>query len=406
MNMFTTGLLVGLALGARAASPAVVPSSVKFLLATPKQVVVSYGLEGGAAIVTCDMLTNGVSVGAATLAGLSGDVNRLVSEAHGRIVWTPGVEMRDVTAVVTAHPVSAPPDYLCVDLRTGARAYYTCAEGVPGGVTADVYKTDKLLMRRIPAAGTLWRMGAPTAETKAHASGNCPEAARMAALGADYFMGVYALTHRQWRNLSDDAYRAAEPQAVAAGDVLPQDISYNELRGMTCDWPQDGHDVAPTSLLASMRRPAYLGIDFDLPTSAQWEYACRAGTTGVTYDDAAPVTDLAWTSANAGGALHAVGLKKPNPWGLYDMLGNKMEWALDKSERTVPAKDGGVSLDPGGAEAFVKETEGKRILRGGSFFYDAAHNRCAWTHDCAAGTTDAYRGARLCCPASLTFEGN
>ena len=64
-----------------------------------------------------------------------------------------------------------------------------------------------------------------------------------------------------------------------------------------------------------------------LPSEAQWEYACRAGTAGPRYGE---LDDIAWWKGNSGGHTHPVGLLKPNPWGLYDMLGNVWECATNR----------------------------------------------------------------------------
>lgn len=118
------------------------------------------------------------------------------------------------------------------------------------------------------------------------------------------------------------------------------------------------------------------GMQFRLPTEAEWEYACRAGTTTAWHfgDDAAQLGDYAWYAGNTDeDGQRKVGLKKPNPWGLHDMYGNVAEWVLDSyetyqvSDKALNAADDWVrtaNLDP-------------RALRGGSWEFEAAQCRSA-----------------------------
>ncbi|MES2061712.1 MAG: formylglycine-generating enzyme family protein [Bacteroidota bacterium] len=71
---------------------------------------------------------------------------------------------------------------------------------------------------------------------------------------------------------------------------------------------------------------------FRLPTEAEWEYGCKAGTTGIRYGE---LDAIAWYKANSNKSTHDVGLKEPNAWGLYDMLGNVWEWCSDIYDETV-----------------------------------------------------------------------
>jgi len=71
---------------------------------------------------------------------------------------------------------------------------------------------------------------------------------------------------------------------------------------------------------------------YRLPTEAEWQYACKAGTTGYRYGE---LDQIAWYSENSGGKLQEVGRKEPNAWGLYDMLGNAWEWCWDLYDPNV-----------------------------------------------------------------------
>jgi formylglycine-generating enzyme required for sulfatase activity len=138
---------------------------------------------------------------------------------------------------------------------------------------------------------------------------------------------------------------------------------------------------------------------YRLPTEAEWEYACRAGSTTrwCMGDDPAGLDDYAWFPDRGRGSTHPVGRKKPNAFGLYDMHGNVWEWCLDWYG---PYGEGPV-VDPSGAPSGQR-----RVLRGGTFSRaDVDRTRSATRMGRKPSNRFLKYGFRVCCPLATEAGG-
>ena len=213
------------------------------------------------------------------------------------------------------------------------------------GVTNNIeYKTTKLVMRRIPAKNKTFLMGGAN-DWKYYASDNY---SLSVTLTNDYWLAVFETTYKQAlllqgyvedaSDISDtDAVRPTTKFTTAASTVL---TCYSQMRGLPSSWtgwPEDVYAVGSSCAIQRMRN-SFPGLKFDLPTEAQWEYACRAGTETMYYSGVNPTKSsdaykselavLAWFSGTANGRKE-VGLLRPNAFGMYDMLGNVGELTRD-----------------------------------------------------------------------------
>ena len=424
MKMSIVALAAMSALSA-AATPTVTTVTFDQELST-RRVTITYQIDEPA-VVTVDVQTNRgdgvfVSIGAENLRELTGQVNRLVTQTgvdqvvnwQPDLYWNQGHKIvgANVKAVVTAWATNAPPDWLVLNLSSNPveARYYVSTNAIPFNITDTVAKTEKLVMRRIHAADVEWRMGSPATEPYRNAS----EYPRTVYLTQDYYIGIYEFTLGQYKNIWQTQ---TPPSGASSGsDSYPlngQNACYNKIRGTSdnVDWPNTvpAHKVAAGSYLDTIRNR--VGFEMDLPTEAQWEFACRAGTTtgfnnGQECDATggsavSPILDeLGWYPANADGGVHEVGLKKPNAWLIYDCHGNTLEWCLDWCDESVDISAYG-GADPVGLTGVASPVDGTsgRVLKGGGYVSYGPNNcRSAFREAVRPSVAYSNYGFRLVCP--------
>lgn len=282
--------------------------------------------------------------------------------------WTPdkgfyNVKTDSMQVKVEATDSSQPIDtYMVIDLSGGTSAekypvsYMTYD---PPGGWPEEYKTTKLVLRLVQP-GT-FVMGSPTGELGRFSN----ETQHEVTLTKPFYIGVFEVTQKQYELIT------GKTPAQFMGDARPVDrVSYEMIRGSEkgSGWPANRY-VDENSFMGILRSKTNKA--FDLPTEAQWEYACRAGTTTALnsgknltdeWDDAElnKLGRYNYSQYDGKGGYETehttVGSYLPNAWGLYDMHGNVYEWCLDWY--AVFTND--AVTDPTGPA-----TGTKRIIRGG-----------------------------------------
>jgi formylglycine-generating enzyme required for sulfatase activity len=266
---------------------------------------------------------------------------------------------------------------------------FTLAEGVT------------LEMRRCPA-GT-FQMGSPTTENGRYNN----ETQHSVTISKDFWMGTYEVTQEQYfvimgtnpSQFRDNTNKNVRPttsanypvEYVASTYILTESTGFNAKLN--------------ASLTAQLAQLPF-SYKFDLPTEAQWEYACRAGTTKALNNDKditnidsedSNLNEVAWYKQNWGTANnkpHTVGGKAPNAWGLYDMHGNVSEWCKDRYEASYyqDCIDNNITTDP---FLPLNNSSSYRVWRGGAWDKDPKDCRSA-TRSCSTpDSISNYRGFRL-----------
>ena len=340
---------------------------------------------------------------------LNGDGSTGIIIGSGRhsTIWDPSgnkIKPEDVDKVniqVETEDVTEEATYLVLNLKNYQMSYQKEDPKTKGSKS----KTKELWLRRIEPGR--FYMGSPTNELGRAFN----ETLHEVNISHAFYLGIFETTQKQFQTI------AGYNSSVFKGSTRPVDnVSYNMLRGSEEGetWPQNtDHRIGKSyqdyekgqdadSFFNSLREKTGGRLVFDLPTEAQWEYACRAGEASA-INDGNNLTNIfsdgnlsqlswydqfhylwvsnykKWCSVEKKNRPHPVGLKAPNNWGLYDMHGNVEEFCLDWYQENLGTR---YVTDPVGAykaSAFLDE-QGRgpfRVSKSGSCFTDAKFCRSA-----------------------------
>ena len=419
-NMMLAAALAAAMLATRADGVSV--SNVSASQGGDRTVTISYTLSDAPAVVTLDVTTNDVSIGGALICTASGDVWRVVEgDVEHTISWLPDgncPSADELSFNVTAWPTNDPPDYMVVDISASAavtpKRYYPGVDFLPGGLFGDaIYRTTSVVMRKIPAKGVTWTMGGT-------------DSTNYVTLADNYYMGVFEVTQAQWRMIAgancpayfaNVQYAAMRPQE----SVRINNIKYNAVDGSGGSSAYaTATNACPTSYIGYLR--SRTGVMFNLPSEAQWEYACRARVgeghwnNGAVDMGAVAYTNMPGRCQTTGGnatqpdsdctpdmgGTPTVGSYAPNAWGLYDMHGGVWEVCLDwyEEDADIAKYAGAVNINPENPlQTLSGGTSSYRVGRGGGWgsVWSMCHSRTRYYF--GGGSSNPAIGFRLYCPA-------
>jgi formylglycine-generating enzyme required for sulfatase activity len=205
-----------------------------------------------------------------------------------------------------------------------------------------------------------------------------------------FYIGVYEVIQAEYEKVMGTNPSYLARHGGGKDQVAGEDTSRFPVDSVS--WDDAQKFCRKLSQLDAERRA---GRQYRLPTEAEWEYACRAGTTSRCHFDEnrEELGDYAWYQENAGGRPHPVGLKGANPWGLHDMYGNVWEWCADSYHRDYCQKSPGPAVNP-----FCEGPTVERILRGGG--WGAPYGAAWWCRSARRGkrergAVENYHGLRV-----------
>lgn len=315
-----------------------------------------------------------------------------------RVVWDlgadyPGFHSDDFNVTVTATPFSdSTPVYLVVDISGGSSAakwpirYTTTPPAHVRGATNEVCQTTELWLRRIPA-------GTDKLGTDNESNANVYHFSQHTViLTQPFYCAIFETSNKQFERMTG-GYGATETHSANQfGEARPTTkFSHYNLRGNR-EWPSS---TWAGGLIGTLRTKTGLA-GFDLPTEAQWEYACRAGTDGNTYGTLNQIARYSGNAASGqeGGNSAVVGSYLPNAWGLYDMIGNVRECCRDRVGSGNTPKKGRTYTNPLGPTVAQVATasDTKFRIRGAMYSNSDTFQKAYFQMDAKSNANSNYSG--------------
>ena len=424
-------LALALATAAAIAAPEVQIQS--FTQAADRTVTLTYTLAGRAIVtLSAEVEVNGAwqPLDDAMLWYVSGDVNREVAATAAgevrKIEWKPdytnvgaSLGTANVRPILTSWPTDDPPDYMVVDLAEQSAdrvRYYATTNAFPGGLFGNVaYRTTLMVLRKVPAKGVTWTMGSvsESGRNPDAGSGEDPEKTHEVAFDSNYWIAIFPTTQGQWAMVMGTARSAThtgEPRLLRPMEsVCYLDVreSTSQSENATYQYP---NGPCPDSFLGVLRRRS--GLDFDLPSDAEWEYACRAGHgeglwgNGKTYENRNSRDDRVpgryqYNQPSSSATTAPVGSYEPNSWGIYDMHGNVFEWCLDWYKVDITGLGGAVNVAGG---VYHNGSIKMRIRRGGNYGLPVTFLRSACRYRDPSTSRNQANGFRVKLGAAISTQ--